>query len=141
MKSSIIRIRFLVVSMYGASLANALNLRDAFWQISSMRLLNFNLQSKNMPSSFSLRELFMCKPPILSVLTCSSANMPTCLVCLRAKVPCVLANVLTRSLINVPCMPTRSRAITSNKNNYFNDMFYFQKNLNDMFYFCLSSVK
>ena len=38
------------------------------WQISSMCLLGFHLQSKVMPSSFSLRDLFMCKSPILSVL-------------------------------------------------------------------------
>ena len=62
-------IRFLVVSMYGASLASAFNFFDAFWQISSMCLLNFNLQSKVMPRSFLLRELFMCKSPILSVLS------------------------------------------------------------------------
>ena len=40
----------------------------AFWQISLMRLLNFTLQSKVVPSSFSLRELFTCKSTILSVL-------------------------------------------------------------------------
>ena len=60
--------RFLVVPMYGARLASAFKFCDAFWQISSMCLLNFNLQSKVMPGSFSLRELFMCKLPILSVL-------------------------------------------------------------------------
>ena len=54
--------------MCGASVASAFNFCDAFWQISSLRLLNFNLQSKVMPSSFSLRELLMCKSPILSVL-------------------------------------------------------------------------
>ena len=52
--------------MYGASLASAFIFCDAFWQISSMCLLNFNLQSKVIPSSFSLRELFMSKSPILS---------------------------------------------------------------------------
>ena len=59
---------FLVVSVYIASLASAFNFYEAFWRISSMYLLNFNLQSEVMPSSFSLRELFMCKSPILRVL-------------------------------------------------------------------------
>ena len=49
---------FLVVPMYGASHACALFFCDAFWKISSMYLLNFNLQSKVIPSSFSLREYF-----------------------------------------------------------------------------------
>ena len=54
--------------MYGTSLASALIFCDAFGEISSMCLLNFNLQSKLIPSSFSLTELFMCKSPTLSVL-------------------------------------------------------------------------
>ena len=54
--------------MYGASLASAFIFCDAFWQIASMCLLNFNLQSKVIPSSFLLRELFMCKSATLSVL-------------------------------------------------------------------------
>ena len=54
--------------MYGASLANAFNFRDAFWQISSLCLLNFNFQAKVMPNSFLVRELFICKSPIVSVL-------------------------------------------------------------------------
>ena len=62
LKRAFIRIRFLVVPLYGASLASTFNFCDAFWQISSMCLLNFNLKSKVMPSRFSLRELFMCKP-------------------------------------------------------------------------------
>ena len=41
---------------------------DAFLQVSLMCLLNFNLQSKVIPSSFLLRELFMCKSATLSVL-------------------------------------------------------------------------
>ena len=54
--------------MHGASIASVFNFCDAFWQISSMCLLNFNLQSKVMLSRFSFRDLFMCKSPILSVL-------------------------------------------------------------------------
>ena len=54
--------------MYGASLTSTCNFCDTFWQISVMGLLNFNLQSKFMLSSFSLRELFVCKSSILSVL-------------------------------------------------------------------------
>ena len=68
LKSAFIRIRVLVVPVYGESLGSVFNFCDAFWQISSMRLLNINLQSKVMPSSFSLRELFMCKSAIFSVL-------------------------------------------------------------------------
>ena len=49
---------FVVVPMFGASLASAFNFCDTFWQTSSMRLLNFNLQSKFMSSSFSLRAFF-----------------------------------------------------------------------------------
>ena len=45
--------------MYGASLARAFNFCDAFWQISLMCLINFNLQSKVMPSSFSLRVIYV----------------------------------------------------------------------------------
>ena len=59
---------FLVAPMYGASLVSAFIFCDAFWQISLLCWLNFNLQSKFIPSSFSLRELFMCKSTILSVL-------------------------------------------------------------------------
>ena len=44
--------------MYGASLSSTFNFCDAFWKISWMCLLNFNLQSKVMPSTFSLREFF-----------------------------------------------------------------------------------
>ena len=54
--------------MYGASLTSTFNFCDTFWQISVMGLLNFNLQSKFMLNSFSLRELFVCKSSILSVL-------------------------------------------------------------------------
>ena len=68
LKKALIRIGFLVVFMYGASLVSAFYFCDTFWQISSMCLLNFNLQSKVAPRSFSLRELFMCKSPTLSVL-------------------------------------------------------------------------
>ena len=59
---------FLVVPMYGGSLASAFVFCDAFQQISSMCLLNFNLQSKVIPSSSSLRELFMCKSSISNAL-------------------------------------------------------------------------
>ena len=45
--------------MYGVSLASAFVFCDAFWQISSMFLLNFNLQSKVIPSSFSLRVTYV----------------------------------------------------------------------------------
>ena len=65
---SIHRKRVLVVPMYGASLESAFNFCDTFWKISSICLLNFNLQLKVIRSSFSLRELFMCKAPISSVL-------------------------------------------------------------------------
>ena len=54
--------------MYGASLTSTFNFCDTFWQISVMGFLNFNLQSKFMHNSFSLRELFVCKSSILSVL-------------------------------------------------------------------------
>ena len=54
--------------MNGANLASAFFFCDAVWQISSICLLNFNLQSKVIPSSFLLRELFMCKSATLSVL-------------------------------------------------------------------------
>ena len=71
---------FLVVLMHGASLASAFNFCDAFWQISLICLLNFHLQSKVMPSSFSLRE-FMCKSPVLVVFqpasTCSKLTIET----------------------------------------------------------------
>ena len=53
--------------MYGVSLASASIFCDDFWQMSSTCLLNFNLQSKVMPS-FSLGELFVSKSPILRVL-------------------------------------------------------------------------
>ena len=49
----------MVAPMFGASLASAFNFCDAFWQIFSMCLLNFKLQSKVMPGSFSLRE-YLC---------------------------------------------------------------------------------
>ena len=51
-----------------ARLASAFNFCDASRQISLMCLLNLNLKSKVMLSSFSLRELFMRKSSILSVL-------------------------------------------------------------------------
>ena len=44
-----------------SALASALNFCDASWQMSSMFLLSFNLQSKIMSSSFSLSYLFLCK--------------------------------------------------------------------------------
>ena len=62
------KIRFLVVPMYYASLVSVFNFCDAFWQISLMPLVNFNLQPKIMPNILSLGELFMWKPSILSVL-------------------------------------------------------------------------
>ena len=54
--------------MHVASLASAFDFRDTFWQISSICLLNFNLQSKFMSSNFSLRELFKCKLSIVRTL-------------------------------------------------------------------------
>ena len=59
---------FWLFLMYGASLASAFNFCDTFWKISSMCLLNFNLQLKVMRGSFSLRELLMRKAPISSVI-------------------------------------------------------------------------
>ena len=54
--------------LYGASLTSTFNFCDTFLQISLMGLLNFNLQSKFMLNSFSLRALFVCKSSIFSVL-------------------------------------------------------------------------
>ena len=54
--------------LYDASLTSTFNFCDTFLQISLMSLLNFNLQSKFMLNSFSLRALFVCKSSIFSVL-------------------------------------------------------------------------
>ena len=62
------RMRFLVTPTNSASRGSAFNFQDGFWQVSSMCLLNFNLQLKFMPNSFSLGELYMWELPILRVL-------------------------------------------------------------------------
>ena len=67
LQRAFLRINFLVTPIYGASLTSAFNFWDAFWLISSRCLLDFNLQSKFIPNSFSLRELLICKSLLKSI--------------------------------------------------------------------------
>ena len=69
LKNAYIRIRFLVTPMYSVCLASAFNFQNVFWQVSSMRLLNINLQSKFMSNNVSHEELFMSKSLILRYYT------------------------------------------------------------------------
>ena len=95
--------------------------------------MNLNSESK-LEESAKLRA---SRAHVLTCLACLCAHVPTCLACSRAHVPaclaclcahvpaclaCLRAQVIKCSRANMPCLicvPTCSRAITTNNNDKF----------------------